>query len=102
MGGYNQEENHSENQAATASGLLSPELPFLGGTTGLIPPTVSYNYIDWSTRGVFGRFNYDYQNKYLFQLNYRYDGSSKFPDGRRWVGLPSGSVGWRVMEENFM
>jgi len=102
MGGYNQEQSHSENQAVTVSGLLSSDLPFLGGTTGLIPPTTSDNYIDWSTRGFFGRLNYDYQNKYLVQLNYRYDGSSKFPEGHRWVGLPSASIGWRVMEEKFM
>jgi TonB-linked SusC/RagA family outer membrane protein len=102
MGGFNQEESHSENQAVVASGLLSPDLPFLSGTTGLIPPTTSDNYTDWSTRGFFGRLNYDYRSKYLFQLNYRSDGSSKFPEGHRWVGLPSGSIGWRVMEENFM
>lgn len=102
MGGFNQEQYHAENQTATASGLLSPDLPFLSGTTGLIPPTASDNYTDWSTRGFFGRINYDFQNKYLLQLNYRYDGSSKFPQGHRWVGLPSGSIGWRVMEENFM
>ena len=102
MGGFNQEENKFENQSVTASGLLSADLPFISGTTGLIPPVASDNYTEYATRGFFGRLNYDYQNKYLVQLNGRYDGSSKFPSGHRWALLPSASVGWRVMEENFM
>jgi TonB-linked SusC/RagA family outer membrane protein len=100
--GFNQESSHYEIQSVTASGMLNPELPFISGTTGLIPTTASDNYLDNSTRGFFGRLNYDYKNKYLFQVNGRYDGSSKFPDGHRWGFFPSTSVGWRVMEEDFM
>ena len=50
----------------------------------------------------FGRLNYDYANRYLLELNGRYDASSKFPSGSRWGFFPSLSVGWRVMEESFM
>ncbi|AHF16694.1 collagen-binding protein [Niabella soli DSM 19437] len=100
--GYNQEENNYEIQSTTASGMLSPDLPFLSGTTGLIPFKASDNYLDYATQGFFGRLNYDFGGKYLFQVNGRYDGSSKFPKGSRWGFFPSVSAGWRITEEEFM
>jgi TonB-linked SusC/RagA family outer membrane protein len=50
----------------------------------------------------FGRINYDFKDKYLFQVNGRYDGSSKFAPGNKWAFFPSASVGWRLSEEPFM
>ncbi len=49
----------------------------------------------------FGRVNYDYAGKYLFEANVRYDGSSRFADGHRWGLFPSASAGWRISEEAF-
>lgn len=51
--------------------------------------------------GYMGRINYDFANKYLVELSGRYDGSWKFPPNHRWGFFPSGSVGWRISEENF-
>lgn len=50
---------------------------------------------------VFGRINYVFADKYLFEANVRYDGSSKFARGHRWGVFPSYSLGWRISEENF-
>lgn len=50
----------------------------------------------------FGRVNYNFDEKYLFQVNGRYDGSSKFAPGNKWAFFPSASVGWRLSEEDFM
>lgn len=50
----------------------------------------------------FGRFNYDYQNKYMFTLVVRGDGSSNFARGHRWGFFPSISAGWNITEEEFM
>ncbi len=49
----------------------------------------------------FGRVDYDYAGKYLFQFNWRYDGSENFPKGNRFGFFPGVSVGWRVSEEKF-
>ncbi len=49
-----------------------------------------------------GRLNYDYKGIYLFEANFRTDGSSKFARGYRWATFPSFSAGWRVSEEKFM
>lgn len=54
-----------------------------------------------SLASVFGRINYIYNDKYLFEVNLRYDGSSKFYKGNRWGIFPSLSAGWVVSEENF-
>jgi TonB-linked SusC/RagA family outer membrane protein len=45
--------------------------------------------------------NYVYDSKYLFEANFRYDGSVRFAPSRRWGFFPSVSLGWRMSEENF-
>ena len=49
----------------------------------------------------FGRLDYDYDSKYLFQFNWRYDGSENFPKGKRFGFFPGVSLGWRISEESF-
>lgn len=50
----------------------------------------------------FGRFNYDYDGRYLFELNGRYDGSSKFRPENRWAAFYGLSAGWRLKQEAFL
>lgn len=52
--------------------------------------------------GFFARLNYNFRGRYLLEANFRYDGSSKFPSGKRWAALPSFSAGWIVSNEKFM
>ena len=53
-------------------------------------------------RSWFGRVNYAFASKYLFEADFRSDGSSKFAPGHRWGFFPSVSAGWRISEEKFM
>lgn len=48
-----------------------------------------------------GKFNYRFNNKYLAEFLFRYDGSSKFAEGSQWGFFPAASVGWRISEESF-
>lgn len=57
---------------------------------------------EYSSRSLFGRVNYAYDNKYLLEMNMRYDGSSRFSPDSRWGFFPSLSAGWRLSEEGFM
>ena len=50
----------------------------------------------------FGRLNYDYAGRYLFEANFRSDASSRFAKEHRWGFFPSFSAAWRVSEEPFM
>lgn len=49
----------------------------------------------------FGRINYNFRERYLLEANFRYDGSSRFPENNRWGLFPSFSAGWRISEEGF-
>jgi TonB-linked SusC/RagA family outer membrane protein len=57
---------------------------------------------NWSMASFYGRFNYDYDDKYLFEATGRYDGSSRFVKGKQWGFFPSVSAGWVVSKEKFM
>lgn len=50
----------------------------------------------------FGRVNYNFKDRYLFEANLRYDGSSRFIKKHRWGVFPSFSAAWRISEEDFM
>ena len=55
----------------------------------------------WATAGFFGRFNYNYKEKYLLEFNGRYDGSGRFSQGKQWGFFPSASAGWILSKESF-
>jgi len=57
---------------------------------------------EWALRSYFGRLNYSFKEKYLFEANVRYDGTSRFPQKSRWGLFPSLSAGWRISEESFI
>jgi len=57
---------------------------------------------EWRLRSFFGRANYNFDDRYMFQANVRYDGSSRFGEGNRWGVFPSFSAGWRISEEGFL
>ncbi|WP_208111729.1 SusC/RagA family TonB-linked outer membrane protein [Sunxiuqinia elliptica] len=64
--------------------------------------TVEGGREEWGLQSFFGRVNYSFDSKYLLQANIRYDGSSRFAEGKRWGLFPSFSAGWRVSQEDFL
>jgi TonB-dependent starch-binding outer membrane protein SusC len=69
---------------------------------GTVRPTRPFTYPDYRLLSYFGRLNYDINDKYLIALILRTDASSKFAAGNQWGFFPSGSVGWRISDEQFM
>ena len=61
----------------------------------------SGNTVEYALRSGFGRFNYTFADRYLFEANVRYDGTSRFPKDKRFGAFPSFSAGWRISEEDF-
>lgn len=59
------------------------------------------NKIEYALRSAFGRINYTYAERYLFEANLRYDGTSRFHKNNRFGWFPSFSAGWRISEEDF-
>ena len=58
--------------------------------------------IETSINSLFGRASYSYNDRYFAEVDFRYDGSSKFAKSNRWGFFPSASAGWRISEESFM
>ena len=76
-----------------------PELNLTYGDQTKWSTTASTN--DRASAGYFGRVNYDYKGIYLLELNGRYDGSSRFPAGKKWAFFPSASAGYRFSQEAY-
>lgn len=100
MAGYNQESSYYEYIQNQVKDQVSSVIPSLGNATG--EKILDESYSEYTVRGGFFRLNYNYLDKYLFEVNGRYDGSSKFPKENRFGFFPSVSAGWQMAQENFM
>ncbi len=98
--GFNQEYGKTHSVTTSSTQLLSPIIASLSATTGTRTNSDSKNEV--MLRGVFYRLNYSFKNRYLFEANGRYDGTSRFPEESRFGFFPSVSLGWRISEESFM
>lgn len=99
--GYNQEYYRVNYLQANGSYLMSSDVPYVHASELAAIPVSEYDQEN-ATRGVFGRINYNFSDRYLFEVNGRYDGSSRFPKNDRFKFFPSFSGAWRVSEEPFM
>ena len=100
MVGYNQQLNNYNYFSAQNNTLISSSVGYLDATTGTTP-SVGGNGYDWAIRGVFSRINYSFRNKYLLEIDARYDGSSRFPPDKHYGFFPSVSAGWKISSEPF-
>ena len=100
MVGYNQESEKYETLNAYRKDFAF-DLPVLnaGGTADW---SNSGGEEEWAIQSLFGRFNYNFKERYLFEANMRYDGTSRISDENRWGVFPSFSVAWRATEEEFV
>lgn len=101
MGGYNQEYKKNESFNLQVKNLLNQDYPFVNLNNDE-KPLVGSTIGDWALIGQFFRVNYALDNKYLIEVNGRYDGSSRFAADSRYVFSPSVSAGWRLSDESFM
>lgn len=100
MAGLNKVAEQTESSWLQITELLDINNPQLAFGNGNITGTGAKA---WQSQiGFFGRVNYAYQDKYLFEANLRRDGSSKFPTDLQWKWFPSFSAGWVVSQESFM
>jgi len=101
LGGMNIEDSRYDSAYMQRDGVLDPSLPNFNLLNG-------QNYVvsgggnEWTIAGFFFRGNYAFKDKYLLEVNGRYDGTSKFPTNSQFGFFPSVSVGWVVSKESFM
>lgn len=101
LAGFEQIESTYETFNASREGFEFPQYPVLdAGSIEYMRNGGSGS--EWALRSFFGRINYDFSGKYLFEANLRRDGSSRFAEGQKWGLFPSFSAGWRISEEEFL
>lgn len=100
LAGYNYEQSEYNAFSATRNGIIYADARDINLALGQ-SITTSGGYDKWAILGGFGRINYGFKDRYLLELNGRYDGSSKFPSNERYAFFPSASAGWRISKESF-
>lgn len=100
--GYEQSQNHIEYFDATRYDYLSSQLPDLSqGGSAATDYLNSGSSVNYNRASYISRLAYTYDEKYLFEGQFRADGTSIFPGGTRWGYFPSASIGWRISKEDW-
>lgn len=97
--GYERETKYFSNINGSRNDLITEDVPSFSTATGDI--TLGDAASHWATEGFFVRLNYNYKEKFLLELNGRYDGSSRFAKDSRWGFFPSVSAGYNISKESF-
>ncbi|MCK3684368.1 TonB-dependent receptor [Maribellus sp. YY47] len=98
--GFDQQYNRMDKFDAKKNDILGDDAIYIMDA-GVNLESITGSGTDDALQSYFGRINYDYKGKYLFEANARYDGSSRFAKDNRWGFFPSFSLGWRLTEEQF-
>lgn len=109
LAGTQYEKSHTSDFNAKASPILVDDYDSFAlvdqSTNPDGTPVASYNIdaalSEYATLGFFGRVNYDYKGRYIFEASARYDGTSRFSEDSRWGFFPSASAAWKISDENF-
>ncbi|CAM3359232.1 SusC/RagA family TonB-linked outer membrane protein [Zobellia roscoffensis] len=99
--GISREDYRNEFTSAFRDGFIFSDYPVLN-TGSADNQQNSGSATEWALQSFFGRVNYNYKDRYLLEINGRYDGSSRFSEGNKYGFFPSVSGGWRISEEHFM
>ena len=100
MVGYNYEQSTYNRIAVQRNGIIFENATDLNLAAGQAI-TTGGGYEQWAFVGGFSRLNYAFKDRYLVEVNARYDGSSKFPLNQQYGFFPSVSAGWRINKEGF-
>ena len=102
LAGFESYEHIYKYTEATRQGGGSDELPESLNTLDQSSQKNKDGGYEMARLSYFGRIQYDYAGKYLFEANLRSDASSRFPKDNRWGVFPAFSAGWRISEEAFI
>ncbi|WP_299118786.1 TonB-dependent receptor [uncultured Winogradskyella sp.] len=102
LAGYSYQKTNTQRFAAGAQGFTSDSFSFnnLGG--GAVPLLPSSSFVESEIQSQFGRLNFDWDDKYLLTATVRRDGASNFAANEKYAIFPSGAIGWKVSNEDFM
>ncbi|MFQ7330306.1 MAG: SusC/RagA family TonB-linked outer membrane protein [Parabacteroides distasonis] len=99
MAGWNYEKSSFKRIYAYNDDLLTDDVDNMNLVMGTDNRSITSQWKAYQFGGAFFRLNYAFDDRYLLEVNGRYDGSSRFPSDERWAFFPSASVGWRISQE---
>jgi len=102
LGGFIVYKNYQESMSASARDFALDIFDYHQLSAGAVRSSVGSGLSEKKELAYIARVNYDYQNKYLFTFNSRYDGSSIFGVNNKWGFFPSAAVAWKLSEESFI
>jgi len=102
LGGFTMQQNNAEYVMGSSSSFVNNILLYNNLGAGALYNQPGSSAVQWNLMSYLSRVNYTLMNRYLFSVNARVDGSSRFGANNKFGFFPSGSFGWRVTEEKFM
>jgi TonB-dependent starch-binding outer membrane protein SusC len=100
VAGFTYRNSESKTFFGHGTGLPSPQFQLLNAVG--TPQSVGASYNNWKLAGMFARFNYTYNDKYIASFTGRYDGSSRFGANNKYGFFPAAQLAWRISSESFM
>lgn len=100
MAGHSTQSSRTDLGSAAIQGFPTDNIYEIDG--GSTNPAVSGSAYENTLQSFFGRVSYNYDSRYLLEMNVRHDGSSRMPKENRYATFPSFSAGWNVDRESFM
>ena len=95
-------ESKGESVTASSQDIPAMYMDYHFLSSGIINQQVSSDYSKTNLLSYMFRLQYEYKNRYLFNVALRTDGSSRLADGNKWRSFPSAAIAWRVSEEDFL
>lgn len=102
LAGYSYQNEITELNNAGAQGFITDGASYRNLGQGAVPLTPGSDYRETEIISQYGRLNYTYDDKYLLTLTARRDGSSTFAKNNKYGFFPSGAIGWKVSNEDFL
>ncbi len=102
LAGYSYQKDRTERYSAASQGFLSNSLSYFALDAGSDIQTPTSSLTEREIISLFGRINFEYDDRYLLTFTARRDGASNFAENNKYAFFPSGAIGWRISNENFL
>ncbi len=102
IAGFTYQDFIATSLSGAGTGFLSDATETYNLSSARIPGIPGSGYSKSVLLSYLGRLNYSYNNRYLFTVSFRTDGSSKYSKGNKWGYFPSGAFAWKLKEEGFL
>ncbi|WP_298338955.1 TonB-dependent receptor [uncultured Algibacter sp.] len=102
LAGYSYQKTATERFSAGATGFTSDSFSFFNLQSGAVQLIPTSSFSETEIQSQFGRLNYDFDDRFLLTATVRRDGASNFAENEKYAIFPSGAIGWKLSNENFL